>query len=443
MMNIEDVLSQGRLAELRLKREKARAQAYKEALPIIGTEALSELKALMNIFDESVYLLFAELYDGEIGGFYYTKAAGETKGYLPDIESTWQALRFLEKSGMLGDNCAYGAPLLSGIITKISDFAVSLQKKDGFFYHPQWGRRISVWRKGRDLGYAVEIIKETGANTNYPLPTETEEKSRTSALPDNLKSVEAFEGYVEKLNFPERPLFFSGELTSQKLQIISRGKEYVDVIRRALIKYDWHWLWQESDNYDSVNALVRLCESFNFSEIVLPNQEKLLNAAIKAMLDGKADDVRACDNPWKTINALLRFLRKNVAYDELYRLRSVLCKNAYRLIYQTHRKVLSFRCPDGGFVYFPNKTQFISQGAKASVDGVLSGEINGTCLATISVVDNMCLALGIPVVPMYTEDDGKVFIDVILGLGKKTKLYKNDDEARISYGVSENQRLRK
>ena len=438
MLKIEDILSQTDLAELRSKREAARECAFRAALPIIGREPLLELRSFMNVFDERIYLLFAELYDGVVGGFYYTKAASETEGYLPDIESTRQILSFLGRSGMLGDSENYFTALPSKIITKISDFAISLQDKDGFFYHPQWGKHISVWRKGRDLANAAAIINETGASANYPLPTERGRENNPDALPEHLKSVDAFESYVKDLNFPERPLFFSGELTSQRGQIVSCGKDYVDVIRRTLMKYEWHWLWQENENYDSVNALVRLCDWFDFTDIVLPNQDKILDASIKAIASEKVECVRMCENPWKTINGLLRFLRKNVSYDELYRLRSVLWKNARKLIGQTHRKVLLFRCYDGGFLSFPNETNCMSKGVKASVPGALSGDVDGACLASMGVVVNMCAALGIPVVPMYIKEDGDVFLDIISKTEKKTKHYKNDDEARDAYSVYEN-----
>ncbi|MBP3582608.1 MAG: hypothetical protein J6K44_01065, partial [Clostridia bacterium] len=66
----------------------------------IGREARVALEEHYALFDERFYLWLADLYEPGVGGFYYSGSARDAEGYLPDIESTVQALTFLDNSGM-------------------------------------------------------------------------------------------------------------------------------------------------------------------------------------------------------------------------------------------------------------------------------------------------------------------------------------------------------
>ena len=73
--------------------------------------ALREMHALMT--DGDVVSWFANLYDPETGGFYYSNSARDTEGFLPDLESTRQTMSFFFSSGManeVGCNMASALP---------------------------------------------------------------------------------------------------------------------------------------------------------------------------------------------------------------------------------------------------------------------------------------------------------------------------------------------
>ena len=119
------------------------------------------MKAYYTLFDERLYLWLADLYDSTSGGFYCTNVGRDNQGFLPDIQSTGQALAFLNNSGMTKAWGGWEYALPAEITDAIAEFAKSLQSpKDGYFYHPQWeGLTYTASRLGRDVTWAGEILK--------------------------------------------------------------------------------------------------------------------------------------------------------------------------------------------------------------------------------------------------------------------------------------------
>ena len=65
-------------AECRADRRRIREEYGKEVEKIIGHEASEELKLFMMVYDERILEWFANLWDPEIGGFYYSNSARDT-----------------------------------------------------------------------------------------------------------------------------------------------------------------------------------------------------------------------------------------------------------------------------------------------------------------------------------------------------------------------------
>ena len=75
-----------------------------------GKEFVAAMKDLYTIYDQREVTWLANLFDYEIGGFYYSNSArdnaqvesrGKMFDLLPDMESTLQATGFLISSGMI------------------------------------------------------------------------------------------------------------------------------------------------------------------------------------------------------------------------------------------------------------------------------------------------------------------------------------------------------
>ncbi len=126
-------------------------------------EALADL---MSIYGDGFYKWLAELWDPATGGFYYSESARDHEGFLPDIETVGQVLAALKNNGLFE---AYGHDTVKALPAemqkRILAFTDSLQDpEDGFFYHPQWGKKIPLTRRGRDLSWAKGVYALLGGN---------------------------------------------------------------------------------------------------------------------------------------------------------------------------------------------------------------------------------------------------------------------------------------
>ncbi len=142
----------------------------------LGEEAAEALRAHIDLYDERFYLWIANLYDPGVGGFYYSNEALKNQGFLPDLESTRQALAFFNKSGMIAkykDGFEEAVPEL--MQKQIVGFARGTQSsEDGYFYHPQWGTDIQPSRLSRDLTSATTILEYFGAKPKWNAPNGTQ-----------------------------------------------------------------------------------------------------------------------------------------------------------------------------------------------------------------------------------------------------------------------------
>ena len=128
-----------------------------------GADVANAMKALYDYYDgERIAEWIASLYDPKTGGFYYCKSARDTDGYLPDLESTGQALSVLSEIGAVPRD-KINEILPEKVRRKIVKFVHERQSPvDGYFYHPQWPQgkeNLPTDRYGRDMGHATSILK--------------------------------------------------------------------------------------------------------------------------------------------------------------------------------------------------------------------------------------------------------------------------------------------
>ncbi|MBQ7386729.1 MAG: hypothetical protein IJW03_01030 [Clostridia bacterium] len=133
-----------------------------------GSEVASALRRLYNYYDgPKIAGWLANLYDPEIGGFYYSRSARDYKGFLPDLESTQQVFGILSNLGAMPQR---DTMMPDDLKRKIVEFARGLQsEKDGYFYHPQWPQdknQLATDRYGRDQGNAMSIISKFTYDTD-------------------------------------------------------------------------------------------------------------------------------------------------------------------------------------------------------------------------------------------------------------------------------------
>ena len=164
-----------------VEREKYREAGWKKLAEVVGGEAgenlVAAMKDLYAVYTPDVIDWFVSLYDVKEGMYYYSASArdneereykGETYLLRPDIESTCQALGFMETSGMADDfDRDLSKALPKWMQDDIANKIYSLQDPDGYFYNPQWGKKVTLGRRARDLMWSNSILRRFHREKKY------------------------------------------------------------------------------------------------------------------------------------------------------------------------------------------------------------------------------------------------------------------------------------
>ena len=124
-------------------------------------DVVEALEALYNYYNGAKIVdWLANLYDPEIGGFYYSISARDNEPFLPDLESTAQTVSFLINNNVIKNRNQFPEEIRRALV----NFAREMQSPvDGYFYHPQWPQgkeNLSTDRYGRDTGWATSLITD-------------------------------------------------------------------------------------------------------------------------------------------------------------------------------------------------------------------------------------------------------------------------------------------
>ena len=374
-----------------------------------------------------MYLWLADLWDDEIGAFYYSNSARDTEGYLPDIESTCQAIAFLQHTGIyscLGGTLDSFTP--DFMKSKIVDFVIGLQDTDGFFYHPQWGKNIGISRRGRDLGWCTDTLMTMGGKAKYPTPLDTPKTSSNNLLPPHLQTADAFREYLSGLDLYNQSYYVGNLLASQLRQIRAAGSDFEDIL------IDWYdknqcsdnGLWNPTTGYHSINGLMKITMAYSHFNKPISYADRALNSCISVVcMEQNNPQITSHYNPWITIRMLLNNVETYGGKDQAEQLRSELICALPEMLRRTKVKVSAFQKKDGTFSYKPTCSSFHSQGAPVAVPNTNEGDINGNGLASSGIAKHVCDALGIEKIPFYTQEDGELFFELIKSSIPSKKLY--------------------
>ena len=384
-------------------------------LPKDTAEAVIEA---MEQFGTKTYEWLARLWDPEVGGFYYSNSARDYEGFLPDIESTCQALDRLKALGMLDHvGCSLRRGLPEKMQKKILEFAIGLQDPDGNFYHPQWGKNITPSRRGRDFTWAKDIIRELGGEYKYPLVNEQikNDENRKKALPEYMQSKEAMLAYLDSFDIMHNSYRMGNTVGSQMAEIAAAGLRDVCFYYYVDHQNPKNGLWQEDVCYHSVNGLMKISGMFMGADPApFPNADKAIDSAIEVMLSEEIPNaVVDFYNPWRASGMILSSLRKAGMEDEAEKQLNKIREIAGRLIRKTTEKMHDFIKPDGSVSYFRHFTSSDSQGMPVALFREPEGDVNATGLALGGTIYRPLGVLGVENVGLYDEKDFERFLEIV------------------------------
>ncbi len=450
-------------------------QKLSEAYP---AEVVSALKSYYAIYDgEKLVSWLANLYDPDIcvckglygekecsgkspvcgtGGFYFSNSARDTVGFLPDVESTLQALGLLAALGM---DSSYVRLLPEEMGEKMANFVYNLQDEDGFFYHPQWGKSIGTPRRSRDFNWSKNILSAYGKKSRYPLADEGGAVPSSSLLtpkfgasavsavskvaavsdanvPAHLKTLDAFKNYLENtLDFKNAAYPAGNELSSQASQIRARGQEYIDAMFEHLNStQNKNGTWHPTAGYYAVNGLMKISGIYKDFGREIPNAEAACLACFDAIMSN--DDPGAIVDVWNAWVAItyvfenVRLFAPNGEEKEA-QLKATLVENSVDAIEETKKKTYDFVRVDGSYGYYAGNNCLTSQGAPVAINtDVIEGDVNGCMIATTQMINFVFAGLGMNgyKVDLCGERERAILLDMLENLSPNIKQENKDAE---------------
>ena len=399
-----------------------------------GRELCDALKEWHELYTDEVVDWLAGLYDAKIGGWYYSESArdNETVEYrektyalLPDVESTNQALCFLQSANLVDDfGGSYAKALPDWMKADIGNWVRSLQNEDGFFYHPQWGKEATtVHRRARDLAWSRSILKNLGIEPNYTSITDkkkTLEQKNEPEIPDHLSSPEKFSEYLSKMNFGEQSYGVGNALVSQAPQIKALGlmDQLIEFLNEK--QHPETGYWHDTPGYTAVNGLLKISGCYNIGEVPFPNATVAARSAIEA-ITSKEEFFIVCDvyNTWFTVDNLAQNLRDYGGEDGKVQAKKMiadLTAVAADGMRASARKLARFKKPGCSFSFLRDYSSELSQSMPVALYQTREGDVNATLIAVSGTLEKCVDALGIPYedrVPIFGRPHFERFMSII------------------------------
>ena len=465
-ISIAAYAEQLRLAEEeRLRREEQERQerAAREWASRFDVISDSATRAAVKDFYEEFYdpeamiRWWAGLYDPDLGAFYYANSARDTKGYLPDMESTYQIVQRLR---VLDPNSDLANFLGPDITAKMITFYQSKQDPDdGYFYHPQWSKAVSrrnEMRYTRDQDWAITVL---GWLHSAPLyPTALDRAAGTADVVDvtvaRLASyaglqpaqaadwqpnVQSVTSYVTNLLNTKTCESWSNTLQTQLSAFEATGMldAVLDVLD-AKINPDYGlWVSRYDSSKDRYYNLMKTPTSevpygiftcaykvmimYNAGHRLVPHASKMVANAIKA-INSRDPGARVTYifNPWATLGNV----RENLVYYGTSAMvadyDAQIKANVITMLDSLKGSLGKYKRADGSYSYLQSGSQSTIYGTQVST-GAKEGDVNGNNLV-VSFAMHICHTIGLQhMIPVFGNEHGKLMQELLATAPKITK----------------------
>ena len=393
---------------------------WDEAEKRLGAPSLQALMRLCRYYGTELFSWLASLYDAETGCFYYSISARDTEGFLPDSESTAQTLSMLSFVGMLAHvDGSYLRAFSQETAERCRGYISSLQDSgDGYFYHPQWGKRIGSSRKGRDLAQCLELIRKFGGTPPYPTALERLERlsedRNSSVMPPHLVSREAMLAYLDRLDVTHDSHSAGHIISSQSAQIRSAGLAELVLSYFDSCQNSETGLWEEGASYRSLSGVVKIGSFYGSCGVPIRHGDRAFESAISVILsDEDPTYINYVYNPWGALGTIMRSIRSESRVGKGHGEDAALARllEAFpAMIDKTIEKLDKFRWGDGGFSYLQSGSAPTTQGVPVSL-GLPEGDVNGTACALHYTLNAIFSALDIQTVPLCHRGHFEEFLE--------------------------------
>ena len=249
-----------------------------------GLAVANAFRKFCSMFDSRLVDWSATLYDKGHGAYYTSSVGRDTEGFLPDVESTVQMLRFLDGSGLMrGCEGDWRKGLPKWMIHQMVYFAKSIQDENGFFYNANWARETCdelISRRAREIGWATNLMKVLGELPMYDAPNGTPgggsspdeywAKNEPELDPPPAAKALYEKKLREKASTPKAALEAAAERTAASTAYLKSHTAFVDYLDERLIpgmKSNPYFYGNEvGETYQQVRTMTPILGIYNYKE---------------------------------------------------------------------------------------------------------------------------------------------------------------------------------
>lgn len=438
----------------------ARDEKWEKIEADYGTEVATALRMLYDYYDgEGIASWVVSLFDPERGGFYYSKSARDTDGYLPDLESTSQALSVLSEIGAVPTD-KLNEILPESVRAGIVEFARELQSPvDGYFYHPQWPsgkENLNTDRYGRDVQSASSIFHrvkydkdgdgvaeqqypkycmidgrrcrehleteekcvfpKNGAPIPEPMQNKTEEAPKPSANHPVYTSESDFLAWLTEYNstiFKDSGRAHNLAALVNEIAIHGYQNVLIDYLddkqeelylEQVRLGEEPTGIWQRNIDYRAVWGVYKYLYLYNNygRAISLKYVPLMVETCLKVISLPPLQNYAFNDlmNQWSAISEIMANVERHHGKEEAEKILDTVRENAAELVRNSLAKMLPFKMEDGSFCNsVKGVTTPVIYGTPIAVGGIAEGNMNATHIL-LRMYFSICRVLGCTAVPL-------------------------------------------
>ena len=444
-----------------------------------GEEAdkiVEALKMLYTMYTDDLVKWYANLYDPGMGAYYCSTSGKENEGFLPDIESTNQALNFLVASGMLDEQGSdYRNVFTDEMREKLIYFIKGMQLPNGYFYNylkTQEEIDAAVPKRGRDLSWCTGLLKKFGETPTYDTPNGMlgngidkngnpvsdfsrreaadgeESKPSGAALnyPEYLESRETMIAYLdENVKVVEKTYPAGNHLNATFGQYMARDVAMGWLgTEKSLTAGLIEWLnkqinpvtgyWAPEVNFNGTNGFFKIITIYNSWKVPYPAIEQAIDSVLAVILGDQPSENNICEvyNIWSALISAKQNVINCYPEEEraalLSKIDKTMKERGPEAILNTYKKQSGYQKPDGAFSHKYVGSPKTHQGGIPTGLGLDEGDVDAIGKATIGITLNVFNAYGFTPVPIYHDREWQLYKSILESakpvIKKETPIYR-------------------
>ena len=305
-----------------------------------------------------------------------------------------------------------------------------------------------------DNGNITDVICVSVSSAVSKVKTAYDNVIATATVSDrpDYSSREAFRAWLYAYNDPEQIKENSGKahnLAALRDEIASHGMidiliDQLNTVQAEVFEEQLAngeeptGLWQRNVDYKAVWGLLKYMSVYSVGNapIDVKYLPYIAKTCVKVIQLPAGEDYHMNDlyNQWAGITNLISNVKKynpgseNLIYD-------VIRENSAPLISNSLDKIENFKIEDGSFGYTPGGYSAAKMYGQPTSLGVHEGDVNSAALVT-TMYRAIFECLGYKAVPLFTEADGKAFVDTLVNCEPivKNELYIGTMDFESGYG---------